>query len=146
MRRTAWALPLALAACSTTEQSTTSLDPAEDIRVGAKQERICFQQNINAFREYGDGDGLLLRRGANTWYLLTLRGPCPALDFARVVGLSPDLTGAGCVRPVDRIFVSDGTRGPVGISASSCLIGDIYAFDPAAQTQEDDDADGGARQ
>ncbi|MEM9839679.1 MAG: DUF6491 family protein [Pseudomonadota bacterium] len=135
------ALTATLAACASVDESDR-FDPTDDPRVGAEQQTLCFSRNINAFAEYGDNDddGILLRRGANTWYLVTFAGPCPNLGFTRAVGLGPDLTGAGCIRRSDRLWVSDGTRSNVGMGSNACLIDRIYAFDrnATAPTEESD--------
>ena len=129
----------AVAACASNGDSDNGadLDPATDPRVGDEQQRICFTRRINAFAEYGDDDGILLREGVNEWYLVTVAGPCPSLGFAQAVGLGPDLAGAGCLRRSDRIWVSDGSRGR-GLGTSSCLIDKIYAYDPDAEEPEDE--------
>lgn len=136
-----------LAACTAIDGGGP-VDPASDPRIGAEQQTLCFSQNINAFDEYGenDDDGILLRQGVDKWYLVTFAGPCPNLGFTRAVGLGPDLTGSGCIRRSDRLWVSDGTRN-IGIGATSCLIDRIYLFDrngPNPWDEAETDEEGGA--
>jgi len=122
---------LAMAACSTTPPVAQVAKPEDDPRVGEKVGQICFQQTINGFSEWDAGEGLILRRGANRQFLVTFSGVCTALDFPRRVGFGPDPSTAGCVRPSDRLYISDDTTRRFG--NSYCLIDDIYEFDRSGE-------------
>lgn len=130
-----------LAACAAgPERERLGLD---DPKVGERVDRVCFNRQINGFSEWNEGDGLILRRGIREEVLVTLP-VCPAADFAQRVGIDERFS-AGCLRPGDRLFVSSsafgGTRSSDPFETSSCLIGEIYAYDRDAEPDADD-ADG----
>jgi len=131
---------LVIAGCATSDEGTDLADPAEDPLVGEPVERICFRNTINGFSDWDGGEGLILTRGANTQYLVTLRSPCDIANRALRIGFDRRFTSSGCVRDNEALFISDSlSRGPNRLSVQSCLIDEIYEY--GVEDDESDEAD-----
>lgn len=134
---------LLITACATSgEETETYENVTDDPRVGEEVPRLCFQRSISGFSEYGDGDGVILRRGASDRFLVTFAGACPGADSVQRIGLTGELSGGGCIRQSSRIFLSDSFtgRGTSPFSTTSCLVKDIYVYDPKAGSEEKEEA------
>ncbi len=131
---------LVIVSCATSDETTELADPTDDPLVGEPVERLCFRNTINGFSDWDGGEGLILTRGANNQYLVTLRSPCNIANRALRIGFDRRFTSSGCVRNNEAIFISDSlTLGPNRLSVQSCLIDEIYEY--GVEEDESDEAD-----
>ncbi|MEO1252589.1 MAG: DUF6491 family protein [Pseudomonadota bacterium] len=126
-----------LAGCAATGAGGSGDDAniADDPRLGAPADRICFPRNINGWRVIdGDDDGVILRVGVNDEYRVEYSGPCRAADFrfANAIGIENRPAG-GCVRENDFLIV----QAP-GDIVNRCFITQINEWDEDAGAHEDD--------
>lgn len=126
--------------CATPEaEQDEAVNLDDDVRVGERVDNLCFRRTISGFSRYdGDADGIVLRRNLDDEFLAVVAGVCPPIDRAQRIGLTPQLGATGCLRPGDRIWVSDTIvgRGPTPLSTTSCVVRDIFLFDRDAELSE----------
>lgn len=111
-----------------------------DRRVGEPVDKVCFARTIDGFRE-NTRDSVVLRRGANSDYLVTVKG-CPRLNDAQSIGLT---SSTSCLRRSDRLIVSDSAfslSGQTPLGPDTCWVDAIYEWNEDAS----DDADKGEAQ
>jgi hypothetical protein len=80
-----------------------------DPRIGPEVDRICFASTINNWKEVdGYDEAVLLERGVNDWYYVSLSGACDRYLFRHAFAIGLDVRpGGGCVRRGDVIVVRD---------------------------------------
>lgn len=126
------ATALALGACQTAEDRAASearLQAEIDARRGEEVNRICFQRNINGWRELSD-EAILLQRGVNDWYMVELRGVCdPTMAFNSIALVSRP-AGSSCLSRGDKVIIPDDVIG------GQCFIDRIYKWDEDAEIPE----------
>lgn len=129
-----------LAACATAPSDTPkgAAKFADDPRLGAKVDKICFNRSIDSFSR-NDRDTVVVREGPNEHYLIEIRGACINLRHAQTIAFDSSLS---CVTRTDALIVStsaftlnDPTRGP-----QRCRISEIYEWDDDAPLQETTEA------
>lgn len=106
-----------------------------DPRLGPEVDRICFQRNINGWRELKGVDNVvLLETGVNNWHRVELAGGCRAslFRFAETIGIE-SRPGGGCVSRGDVIIV-----GQTGGFVHRCIITKINLWDEKAKAPEED--------
>ncbi|MEO1658716.1 MAG: hypothetical protein AAFR65_13460, partial [Pseudomonadota bacterium] len=103
-------------------------------------ERICFRNTINGFSDWDGGEGIILLRGANDQYLVTLRSPCRIANRAQRVGFNTRFATSGCVQDNEPLFLSE-TPVPsrTAFSTQSCLIDAIYEYAVEDDATSEDD-------
>lgn len=104
-----------------------------DPRLGPEIDRICFQRNINGWRELKGVDNVvLLETGVNDWHRVELAGACRAslFRFAQTIGIE-SRPGGGCVTRGDVILV-----GQTGGFVHRCIITKINKWDIKAPAPE----------
>lgn len=109
---------------------------ADDPRLGAEVDRICFGRQINGFGETTDRT-IIVRAGANEHYLIETIGFCRDLDWAQSIALdrfSSCLTRGDSIIPFDSAFGPDRRDLP----AQSCRINAIYDWDEDAEAPAED--------
>lgn len=126
--------PMLLAACSTTENRADRPKGAEryadDPRLGAPVDRICFASTIDGFGET-TRDTVIVREGRDH-YLIETFAACTPLDDAMQIGF--DGTG-GCLSKGDRLIVSSSffpVRENHPFETQKCLVKAIYKWDKDA--------------
>ncbi len=125
-----------LAACASTYDSAEK-EPrgaakfANDPRLGAEVDKICFAGTINSFSAE-TRDTVVLRARASDYYLVEVTGGCTSLRNAQRVGVDP--RGGSCLRKNDFLIVSENlfNGGQVGIDPQRCMIRSIYEWDREA--------------
>lgn len=139
---------LLAASCASTDEERESRDPlvqlAEDARLGERADRICFTGNIDSFSMASDRS-VVIEAGVRDYYLLTFATHCQNLDFAQSLSFDafgPCLTRGDSIKAYDTVFGGSS----VGQPSMSCLIQDIYEWNPDAADEpaeegEDDAAD-----
>ena len=128
-----------LAACASTYDSAEK-EPrgaakfADDPRLGAEVDKICFAGTINSFSAE-TRDTVVLRARTNDYYLVEVYGACPSLRNAQRVGV--DSRGGSCLRKNDFLIVSENlfNGDQVGIDPQRCMIRGIYEWDNEAPTE-----------
>ncbi len=86
--------------------------------------RICFARSINNFRAVrGEDDVILLERGVNDWYRVSLLGGCSyrRIRTAQAIGIRK-FPGTGCLRKGDQIILSDSFTSRGGASLTQCRV------------------------
>lgn len=115
-----------------------------DLRLGEEVDRICFTRDINNFQTIDDeDDAVLLERGVNDWYKVTLTGACNynRLRFAQSVAID-DRPRGGCVTSGDALLFSDSAFGDFSFpNATRCIIDEIHRWNPKAKAAEDGESD-----
>jgi hypothetical protein len=120
---------LMAAACTTApgEPSLRGLDKyADDPRLGAETDRICFASTIDGFSE-NERSTVVLHEGRNR-FMVEVTGTCFDLDNAESIGI--DGRG-GCLTPGDAIIVV--ATGGASLGPRRCLIREIHNWDPKAE-------------
>jgi hypothetical protein len=116
-------------------------ETADESRAGEEVGRICFGRDINNFKAIeGEDDAILLERGVNDWYKVTLVGACSyrELRWAQSVAIEQRPAG-GCVTSGDYLVFSRSAFGDFSFpNATRCAISEIYKWDPDAAEEEDD--------
>jgi hypothetical protein len=122
-----------------------------DPRLGAAVDRICFSRDINNFQTIDDeDDAVLLERGVNDWYKVTLAGACDynRLRFAQSVAIDERPRG-GCVTRGDALVFSDSAFGDFSFpNATRCIIDEIHRWNPkptAPAGSDDSETDSASR-
>ncbi len=112
-----------------------------DPRLGEEVDRICFSRNISGFRTIDDeDDAVLLERGVNDWYKVSLAGACNynRLRFAQSVAIDERPRG-GCVTRGDALVFSDSAFGDFSFpNATRCIIVEIYRWNSKATAPDDE--------
>ncbi len=124
----------ALAAATMLSGTLSAREDVVDQRIGEEVDRICFQRNIDGWKEAkGFDSAVLLERGVNDWYLVEVSGACRARDFrfAQTIGIDSRPRG-GCVRRGDILLVEGG-----GGFVNRCFISEIYEWDDDAPAPGD---------
>lgn len=107
-------------------------------RLGAKVDRICFSRDISNFTTIDDeDDAVLLERGVNDWYKVTLAGACNynRLRFAQSVAIDERPRG-GCITPGDALVFSDSAFGDFSFpNATRCIITEMFRWDSKAEDE-----------
>ena len=107
---------------------------ADDPRRGGEVERLCFTRNIDGF-EKTTKRAVVVREGRDRFLVETFPG-CFDLDWAQ--SLAFDSFG-GCLGKGDRIIAFESAFGPShGDRPQSCLIKQIYEWDPDAESEDAD--------
>jgi Family of unknown function (DUF6491) len=128
---------LALAACSSSALPGTApvrggAQLAQDPRLGAVTDRICFTSSIDGFGAT-TRDTVVVNEGRDD-YLLEIFGSCLPLRSAQQIAF-PER--AGCLRKGDRLIVSENISGlGHGNDAGrtqACTVKSIYKWDPKAK-------------
>jgi hypothetical protein len=111
-----------------------------DPRLGEEVRQICFSRNISGFRTIDDeDDAVLLERGVNDWYKVSLAGACNynRLRFAQSVAID-DRPRGGCVMRGDSLVFSDSAFGDFSFpNATRCVIVEIHHWNPKAAPKMD---------
>ena len=136
------AAAMVLTGCASTDDTPEYASLDEDPRVGDRVGRVCFPRSISGFSDYQDGDGLVLHKGRSERFLVTFAGPCFAAGNAFSLQLQTNrgFTQTGCLSTGDRIFLSSSPTGGQTsnpFDSDTCLIRDIYTFDPDAAKAEE---------
>jgi hypothetical protein len=132
---------LLIAACAAPggEEREDGAAPEDDPRVGTEVARACFVGQINGFRDWDRGKGLILRQGTNEEFLVTFAGPCITAGNAQRIGLTETFGSGGCLRSGDALFVSEQTFATNRPFASQrCLVRAVYPYDET-DAQEDEE-------
>jgi hypothetical protein len=115
-------------------------ETADEPRAGEEVRRICFGRDINNFRTIeGEDDAVLLEKGVNDWYKVTLVGACSYRDikWAQSVAIEQRPAG-GCVTSGDYLVFSRSAFGDFSFpNATRCAISEIYKWDPDAAEEEE---------
>jgi hypothetical protein len=118
-----------LAACTTApgETAARGLDKyADDPRLGAETDRICFASTIDGFSE-NKRSTVVLHEGRDR-FMVEVTGTCFDLDNAESIGI--DGRG-GCLTPGDAIIVV--ATGGASLGPRRCMIREIRKWDPKAE-------------
>ena len=113
----------------------------DDPRLGERVDRICFARSIDNFSTLDEDDAVLLEKGVNDWFKVTLVGACRAsqLRFAQSVALDRRPSGGGCLTPGDALVFSDSAFGDFSFPrATRCIVDEIYEWNPDAKAAEDE--------
>ena len=114
-------------------------DDAADPRIGERTDKICFASSINNFRPIkGEGDVVLLERGANDWYRVELIGACSysRIRSAQSVGVRT-IPGGGCLRPGDDLIFAEAFARPnAPLDYVSCRVESISRWNEKAAAPE----------
>lgn len=115
----------ALAACST--QPTQAAEAAKpDPRQGKEVKQLCFNQQIDSWRENGRSS-VIVRRGVKEEFKLDLSGLCdPDRAFVRV-GLVT--RGSPCLSGGDQLLTDSSFSG-------TCIINKIYEWDESKKPKQ----------
>ena len=122
-----------LSACATGDQEPRKrgLDAyADDARLGAETNRICFASNIDGF-SMNTRDTVLLHEGRDR-YMVAVSGGCSELDQAEAVAIDNTLS---CITPGDAIIVSHALGGTFG--TQRCMITEIREWDRDAEKKSE---------
>lgn len=122
-----------LTACATANSDKPSGIAAlkDDVRLGEKVEKICFNRNIDGFSQAGRKT-VVLSSGVNKDYIVQIGGVCPNLASAQSIGLD---SSQSCVRRGDYLIVSDsafGLHDNTGFGPDRCYIDSIHKWDKRA--------------
>ena len=117
----------ALAGCTTTPRETAT-DDAPDPRRGEKVDRICFANGIDGWNSNGR-DSVIVSKGVNEKYELTLNGTCDIERAFETIGIDPTLP---CLTRGDKIHTDARISGP-------CYIKEIYRWNPDAKDEATED-------
>lgn len=113
-----------------------------DPRLGVEVDRICFSRDISNFATIDDeDDAVLLERGVNDWYKVTLAGACNynRLRFAQSVAIDERPRG-GCITRGDALVFSDSAFGDFSFpNATRCIITEMFRWNPKAKDEASDD-------
>jgi hypothetical protein len=121
--------------------SAATADPAKDKdskpadpRIGEEVNSICFASTINGWRSIkGEDDAVLLERGVNDWYKVSLSGACDERLFRSAIAIGLESRpGGGCVSRGDVIIVED-TPG----FTRRCMITRMYKWDEEAAKEDE---------
>lgn len=116
-------------------------EAADEPRAGEEVGRICFGRDINNFKTIeGEDDAVLLEKGVNDWYKVTLIGACSyrELKWAQTVAIEQRPAG-GCVTSGDYLVFSRSAFGDFSFpNATRCAISEIRKWDPDAAEDEAD--------
>lgn len=132
--------PILLVACASS--ANTSDTPkgaakfAEDPRLGAETDRICFASNIDSFGNT-TRDTFTVREGGSD-YLVEVFSSCTPLRNAQTIGF--DATGS-CLRRGDAVIVSETITASVDsapFETQRCIVNSIYEWYPDAETETGD--------
>lgn len=112
-------------------------DSGPDPRIGKKVNRICFQRSIDNWRPVqGTDNAVLLERGVNDWYYVTLAGACRESIFRSAIAIGLETRpGGGCVTNGDVILVRDAPG-----FTQRCVITRINKWDHKAAARDDSGA------
>lgn len=122
-KRAAPVIAAALAVCAA---APASAQPAQGVR-GPEVSNVCFNRNINNWREMGRGQ-LLIERGVDDWFLVEMSGGCDA-GLSRLTIAIEDRGGGGCLDAGDRITFSDGAI------TRQCTVRRIYEWDEDGESE-----------
>ena len=130
---------MACASASPDGNNTSGIDALkDDVRLGAKVEKICFNRNIDGFSN-ATKDTVVLSSGVKDDYVVEVRGVCQNLSFAQSIGIDSSLS---CVRRGDYLIVSDSAFGHGGgLGPDRCFIDKIYKWDKTATSAKTDPDD-----
>lgn len=110
---------------------------ADDPRLGAKTDQICFSGSIDSF--YGAKDNtIVLSKGLGRDYRVSLSGMCGYLERAQSIAFERQ---SGCARRGDFILVSESVfsiNDGSGLGPDRCYIDEIYKWDKKAVKRDDD--------
>lgn len=108
-------------------------DDAVDARIGPEVDRICFASTIDRWRSVKGEDGvILLDRGANDWYRVTLNEGCSEKVIKRADAILLESTpGSGCLTQNDTITATSYSSLPY-----QCRIRQINRWDHNAPEPE----------
>ncbi len=114
-------------------------DDAVDARIGPEVDRICFSGSIDRWQSVKGEDGvILLDRGANDWYRVTLNEGCSEKVIKRADAILLESTpGSGCLTLNDTITATSYSDLPY-----QCRIQQINKWDhtaPAPAPEESGD-------
>ena len=128
------------AACASYHEGEEDAGP--DPRIGEQVDRICFGSTISGWKDIkGQDNVVLLERGVNDWYYVTLSGNCRSSSLRSALSIGIDSSPAGgCVRKGDVIIVKDSPG-----FTNRCFIKEIYKWDEDAamdDAAEDEAMDG----
>ena len=137
------ATSLMLTACSSASDGTSDKDKLaatlSDVRVGEEVRQICFNRSIDGFSK-NTRRSVVLSKGINDKFLVTVSGSCPTLSYAQSIGLD---STSSCVGRGDILIVSDSAFGLDNgtIRPDRCFIRDIYNWNEDAEEADEDDVE-----
>ncbi|AXE63769.1 hypothetical protein BBF93_05715 [Hyphomonas sp. CACIAM 19H1] len=100
---------------------------ADDPRLGAPVDRICFASSIDGFSD-NKRNTVILREGRDE-YMVEVFGACPDLEYAQSIGID---STTGCLTRSDALIVGH-TPGGTGMGPQRCLIKEIRKWDRKAE-------------
>lgn len=119
----------AVAACTSTPQEAKSSGIekyADDPRLGAETNKVCFASSIDGF-SMNDRSTVLLHDGKKR-YMVEVTGACLDLDNAESIALD---NATSCLTPGDSLIIAS-TFGET-FGSRRCMIRDIYEWDKDAK-------------
>jgi len=125
----------ALAACASSETADLGFEPgsAEDPRRGEEVRQICFTRQLNGFDAL-TRDSVVLERGANDRFLVTVVGGCDVRDSFASLGVRS--RGTSCLTRFDDLVIDRPVSG-----FGRCQIDRIYEWNPDALDAADEDGE-----
>ncbi|GJL95803.1 MAG: hypothetical protein DHS20C05_22080 [Hyphococcus sp.] len=111
-------------------------EDAVDARIGPEVDRICFASSIDRWQSLKGQDGvILLDRGANNWYHVTLNEGCSEKIIKRADAIVLESTpGSGCLTQNDRITVKE-----IGGIPYQCRVRKMHQWDHTAPAPDEEE-------